>query len=103
MASKGLEAAIPSLGIGPQPVVDPFQRASVELVHPFPTLAPDSHEPGPPKRIEMLGHRLARHRQPARQLAEGQPRAIAQAIQQDPPRRVGDGFEDGFHAWIMQP
>ena len=72
--------------------------ASTGFVKPLATDPADVDEPGRGECVEMLGHRLAGHRQTSRQLAEGLRTAVAQAIQQRPARRIGDGLErDGIH------
>src|SRR5439155_13809361 len=95
------EAAIPRLGVGSEPVVDLVQRGRIKLVQALAAGTPDADETGGPKRVEMLGHGLAADREP---IAEGRDRrraARAEALEQDPARRVGDGGKDGFHGGII--
>lgn len=98
MCPQGLEPPIPRLGVRSEPVVDALQWSRVEIVEALAPGASDPDEADTPKRVEVLRHGLARHRQAHRELTERLSRPIPQAIQQNPSRRVGDGLEDGFHS-----
>lgn len=55
------------------------------------------------QRVEVLGHRLAADREAGGELGDGSGAIPTQAIEQQPPGRVGDGVEHGLHAVHLQP
>ena len=74
-----------------------LQRRRLELVQAFAPIAAHPHEAGPPQDVEVLGHRLARHRQPLAQVLDRGRPAVAEALEQQAAGGIGDGDEDGIH------
>src|SRR5438067_12101646 len=78
----------------PRDLVD---RSGVEIVQ---LLPPAPHGDDEVRRLEhrkVLGDGLPGHGQVLTELAEGLPIARAQSIEEQPPARVGERFEDEVH------
>jgi hypothetical protein len=55
------------------------------------------HQSGLFEHAQMLHDAKSRHRQPAFERTERLPVFLEQLIEQPPPRRIGQGFEDRVH------
>ena len=71
--------------------------AGVEVVELLPAAADGRDEVGRLEDREVLAHRLAGHVQPCAELAERLAVPFVQAVEQEPPARVGQRPEDLVH------
>src|ERR1700745_3342462 len=66
-----LEAVLPQLPVGAQPVVHGLQRVAVAAVQPLPPRLPDTDDPDLPEHAQMLGHLRLGHTHRVHQVVDG--------------------------------
>jgi hypothetical protein len=76
---------------------DLVNRDGVQVVQLLAPAADSGHEVGGLEDREVLRDRLARHFQVRAEVRERLPVTRAQRVEQAPPRRTGQGTEDGVH------